>query len=95
MVTVVVARGNLDSRRGNAKCSRCAAARRKGSGETWEMVMGAFSPFPGMEALGMVCMPVEARMTLLLVLSQLIRYRRRRLQLVDRSHSDPGTSVVG
>jgi len=65
-MTVVAARGNLNSRRGKAKSSRCAAAR-KGSGETWEMVMGAFSPFPGMEELGMVCMPVEARTTLLVV----------------------------
>jgi hypothetical protein len=40
---------------------------------------------PGMEALGMVCIPVEARMTLLRVPSWLSRYRRRRLQPVDRS----------
>jgi hypothetical protein len=33
------------------------------------MVMGAVSPFPGMYAQGMVCMPVEARTTLLRVSS--------------------------
>ena len=57
--------------------SRCMAARRKESGETWEVVMSALSPFPGTEALGMVCIPVEARTTLLRVPSQLSRHGRR------------------
>jgi hypothetical protein len=74
--------------------SRCAAAKRKGSGETWEVVMGgAFSPFPGM--LGMACKLVEARTTLLRVPSWLIRHRQRQAQPADRSHSDSGTSAVG
>jgi hypothetical protein len=51
---------------------------------------------PGMEALGMVCIPpVETRMILLRVPSWLSHYHRHRLQPVDRSYSDPGTSVIG
>jgi hypothetical protein len=92
VVTVVVARENLSSRKGNAKSLRCAAVRRKRIGETWEMVS---SRFPGMKALVMVCILAEARTTLLFVPSQLNRHHRHRLQPVDRLYSDPGTSVVG
>jgi hypothetical protein len=92
---VVVARESLNPRRGNAKSLRCAAVRSEGNGKAWEMVMGAFSPSPDTEALEMVCMPVEARTTLLRVPGQLALHHRRRLQPVDHPHSDPGTSVVG
>jgi hypothetical protein len=95
VVTVVVARGNLNSGKGNAKSFRCVAVRRKGNVESREMVMSAVSRFPGIEALEMVCILAEARTTLLFVPSQLSRHHRHRLQPVGRSYSDPGTSVVG
>jgi hypothetical protein len=68
MMVVVVVRGNLNSRGGSARNSRCAVVSKKGIGEAWKTATVVLSlPFPDMEALETECTSVEARTTLLRV----------------------------